>query len=80
MVLTGNQITSFFEYGEHMVLSKRTQVFLQEEVITIVADLVDFIEDYIWRQFINNYKRHPRVTPAGGGAFVPRNHSVLQKN
>ena len=72
MVLTGNQIASFFKDGNHMGLEKHTRVFLQEEVITTVADLVDFKEDKIWLQVIDNFKHHPHVTPAGVGALIPQ--------
>ena len=45
MVLTGNKITSFFEDVDYMVLGIPTRIFLQEEGITTVGDLVDFTED-----------------------------------
>ena len=45
MVLTGNHITSFFEDDNQMGIENRTVIFLQEEGITTVGDLVDFTED-----------------------------------
>ena len=45
MVLTGNQITSLLEDGNQMGIEKLTCIFLQEQVITTVGDLVIFNED-----------------------------------
>ena len=55
-----------------MGLENHTWVFLQEEGTTTVADLVEFIEDKIWSQVINNYKNPSRVEPEGGGALIPK--------
>ena len=53
-----------------MVLGVPTRIFLQEEGITTVGDLVDFTENKIWRQVIGNFKRPTHVAPAGGGALI----------
>ena len=68
MVLTGNYITSFFEDGNQMGLANCTRIFLQEEGITTVGDLVEFTEDKIWLQVIDNCKSYPQVSPEGVGA------------
>ena len=72
MVLTGNYITSFFEDGNQMGLANRTRIFLQEEGITTVGDLVEFTEDKIWLQVIDNCKSYPQVSPEGVGALIPQ--------
>ena len=54
MVLTGNQITTFFEDANQMWLANRTKQFLQESGINTFGDLVDFTEDKIWREVIDN--------------------------
>ena len=72
MLLTGNQITSLFEEGDQTGITNRTWLFLQEEIITTVADKVDFLEDEIWHQVINNCKRTPHVVPSEGGVIIPQ--------
>ena len=47
MLITGNQIISFFQDVNQMGLGNRTRIFLQEEDITTVGYLVDFTEDKI---------------------------------
>ena len=54
MVLTGNHINSFFRYGNQMGQANGTRIFLQEEGITTVGDLVEFTEEKIRHQVINN--------------------------
>ena len=70
MLLTGNQIISLFEEGDQTGITHRTWVFLQEEVITTVADIVDFLEDEIYHQVIKNCKRTPHVVPSEGGVII----------
>ena len=63
MLITGNQIISFFQDVNQMGLGNRTRIFLQEEDITTVGYLVDFTEDKIWSQVIENFKRPPHLAP-----------------
>ena len=72
MVLIGNQITSSFDYSDQMGIANHTPVFLKEEGITTVSDLVKFTSEKIWCQVIYNCKRPPHVTPAGRGALIPQ--------
>ena len=69
-MLTGNQITDFFEDANRIGIENRNRIFLQEEGINTVGDLVDFTEDKIWHQVIENCKRPPHVVPVGDGAKV----------
>ena len=78
MVLIGNQITAFFEDANQMGLANRTRLFLQEEGIDTVENLVEFTEDKIWRQFIKNCKLPPHVAPVWLSYF--RNNFALQKS
>ena len=71
MVLTGNQISSLFEYVNQMGIANLTRIFIQDEVITNFEDLFEFTKENIWRQFIENCKCPPHVKPFGGGALLP---------
>ena len=72
MFLKGNQITSLFEEGYQTGITNRTWVFLQEEVITTVSDIVDFLEDEIWHQVVNNCKCTHHVAPSEVGVIIPQ--------
>ena len=72
MFLKGNQITSLFEEGYQTGITNRTWVFLQEEVITTVSDIVDFLEDEIWHQVVNNCNFTHHVAPSEVGVIIPQ--------
>ena len=55
-----------------MGLADHTRLFLQEEGINTVEDLVDFTEDKIWLQFIENYNSYRHVETVGIGNLIPR--------
>ena len=69
MVFTLNQQTAFFENDDQMGLPNRTRVYLKDEGIVSLGDLVEFIRDNSWSQIIKNCKRPPQIpdpnNPAG---------------
>ena len=72
MALKGNQITAFFEDSNQMRLLNRIRLLFQEEGINTLEVQVDFTEDKIWRQVIENCKCPLHVEPIGGGDIIPQ--------
>ena len=70
MVLTGGQLTAFFEDANQMGLSNRTRMHLQTEGITTPDDLVDFVSKDSWTPILDNCRRPPQVPGAGAGAAL----------
>ena len=61
MVFDVAQVVAFFEDNDQMVLSHRTRLSLQYEVIVRPDDLVDFTADDSWKQIIHNCKHPARI-------------------
>jgi hypothetical protein len=70
MVLTGAQMTSFFESNDQMGIPHSTVLQLQDEGISTVDDLSDFDKDTL-KQVADNL-RHPggRIQDPTPGAVV----------
>lgn len=69
MVLTGAQITSFFEDADQMTIPRRTVAQLAVEGIASPEDLAEFRDDD-FKQLLSNLRSPPAVpgvAPAGGG-------------
>ena len=61
MVLTAAQVTSFFEYEDHMELTNRTRnISLNTEGITTVDELAECKDDE-WYQWKNNCKKPDKI-------------------
>jgi hypothetical protein len=75
MVLTGAQITQFFEAGDQMSIPNATVMQLQNEGIFTVDDLIDFTKDTL-QQVADNLRRPGGRIPdptvgAAAGATIP---------
>ena len=75
MVLTGAQVTAFFEDADQMGIPNATVVQMQTEGITTVNDLADFDKDSL-QQLADNLRRPGGRVPdpnpnAAAGATIP---------
>ena len=77
MVLTGGQLTLFFEDANQMGLSNRTRLHLQTEGITTPDDLVDFVTKDSWDPIVDNCKRPPQIVVAGEHSLINKRFTSL---
>ena len=70
MVLTAAQTTTFFQDANHMAIPNATRVALQQEIITTVEDLPDFLDSDL-KQIVENLRRPPgrNLDPRAGQRY-----------